>query len=567
MPKGSGGRPCAARAAIEVGHAGARRGDGAQRRVAGGGSVALADRKYRQHAVADEFQHFAAEGVDGAGDAVEPGVERGDHRLRRRRLRQLGETAQIGIEQRRRGWSRRSRAATGRPAPAPRCAGRDRSRAARQASSARRGRRAARRQSAPTSRSSAVRLRSRGRGRSPAEHGAVPSRPTAPATSSCTTPVPSPASQSRPTLPARARPDCSEAEAQRLDHRSGVRAPQPCAARDDRMRRRQRQRAAGERQAVGDEPRAERRQEGSAPARRSPRRRARRGRRAVAWTDHAAGVGACHEDGEADFLRAGRAGSAYDCRSAASACVACRRRPPMDETADGQREIQIAAPPATVFAFLTDPDKIMRWLGTDATMEPHPGGIYLVNVGGKYIARGRVHRSHPGPPPRLQLRLGRARERAARIEPDRDRPDRQGTAARWCASPIAACPTRRNAPATKKGWDHYLRRLAIAAAGGDPGPDGPGRRGEERGHLAPVRRAVALQRLRSTLPPSVLPDISPARGEIGRPLWFRQSPTLQVGETLGDSRSPPCGGDVRQDRGGRDGRHAGRHGFPDPFLP
>ena len=28
------------------------------------------------------------------------------------------------------------------------------------------------------------------------------------------------------------------------------------------------------------------------------------------------------------------------------------------------REIEIAAPQATVFAFLTDPDKILRWVGT-----------------------------------------------------------------------------------------------------------------------------------------------------------------------------------------------------------
>ena len=101
MPKGSGGRPCRPRACVEVGHAGPGRGDGAQRGVAGGGRVPLADRKNRQHAVADEFQHFAAEGVNGAGDAVEPGVERGDHRLRRHRLRQLGEAAQIAIEQNR----------------------------------------------------------------------------------------------------------------------------------------------------------------------------------------------------------------------------------------------------------------------------------------------------------------------------------------------------------------------------------------------------------------------------------------------------------------------------------
>ncbi len=82
MPKGSGGRPCAAASCIEMGHAGAGGGDGAQRRVAGGRRSPFADRKDRQHAVADELQHLAAEGVNRAGDAVEPGVERGDHRLR-----------------------------------------------------------------------------------------------------------------------------------------------------------------------------------------------------------------------------------------------------------------------------------------------------------------------------------------------------------------------------------------------------------------------------------------------------------------------------------------------------
>jgi uncharacterized protein YndB with AHSA1/START domain len=35
-----------------------------------------------------------------------------------------------------------------------------------------------------------------------------------------------------------------------------------------------------------------------------------------------------------------------------------------------QREVQVAAPPATVFAFLTDPEKILRWMGTEATLEP-----------------------------------------------------------------------------------------------------------------------------------------------------------------------------------------------------
>src|SRR5450432_3471515 len=54
------------------------------------------------------------------------------------------------------------------------------------------------------------------------------------------------------------------------------------------------------------------------------------------------------------------------------------RRLPMSESLLVLRETHIAAPCATVFAFLTDPEKILRWMGTDATTEAHPGGLYLV---------------------------------------------------------------------------------------------------------------------------------------------------------------------------------------------
>ena len=77
----------------------------------------------------------------------------------------------------------------------------------------------------------------------------------------------------------------------------------------------------------------------------------------------------------------------------------------MDVSLIVRREVQIAAPPATVFAFLTDPDKILRWMGTEATAEPHPGGLYLLKVSGKDRARA-LHGGRAGASPRLQLRLG-----------------------------------------------------------------------------------------------------------------------------------------------------------------
>ena len=53
-----------------------------------------------------------------------------------------------------------------------------------------------------------------------------------------------------------------------------------------------------------------------------------------------------------------------------------------------RRETHIPAPRAAVIALLTDPEKILRWMGTEAQLEPQPGGLYLVNVTGARFGRG-----------------------------------------------------------------------------------------------------------------------------------------------------------------------------------
>ena len=60
----------------------------------------------------------------------------------------------------------------------------------------------------------------------------------------------------------------------------------------------------------------------------------------------------------------------------------------MQEALIVRREQHIPAPPAAVFALLTDPEKILRWMGTEAQVDPQPGGLYLVNVTGARFARG-----------------------------------------------------------------------------------------------------------------------------------------------------------------------------------
>ena len=142
----------------------------------------------------------------------------------------------------------------------------------------------------------------------------------------------------------------------------------------------------------------------------------------------------------------------------------------MAESLIVRREVQIAAPPATVFAFLTDPDKILRWMGTEATVEPHPGGLYLVNVGGKEsraASSPRSFRSTASP----TASAGRG---ATKMPPgsslvEIDLIDKEGgTLLRMTHSGL---PDAEECASHEKGWAHYIGRLAVAAAGGDPGPD------------------------------------------------------------------------------------------------
>jgi uncharacterized protein YndB with AHSA1/START domain len=138
-----------------------------------------------------------------------------------------------------------------------------------------------------------------------------------------------------------------------------------------------------------------------------------------------------------------------------------------------RRETQIAAPPATVFAFLTDPEKILSWIGAEATTEAHPGGLYLVKgIGG---SRGRVARGtfrEVVPVHRLAYSFGW--EGHEDVPPgssliEIDLIDRDGgTLLRMTHSGL---PDAAQCAAHDKGWGHYLGRIAEAATGGNPGAD------------------------------------------------------------------------------------------------
>ena len=142
----------------------------------------------------------------------------------------------------------------------------------------------------------------------------------------------------------------------------------------------------------------------------------------------------------------------------------------MTESFVVQRETHIAAPRASVFAFLTDPAKIVQWMGTEATTEMHPGGLYLLKGVGRATARGAFREVVPVH--RLAYSFGW--ETDEEVPPESslieiDLIDKAGgTLMRMTQSGL---PDAASCASHEKGWTHYFGRLADVAAGGDPGPD------------------------------------------------------------------------------------------------
>ena len=130
--------------------------------------------------------------------------------------------------------------------------------------------------------------------------------------------------------------------------------------------------------------------------------------------------------------------------------------------------VHIEAAPEQVFEYFTSPEAIVRWMGDYALLQPTPGGAFEVDINGVPV-RGRYLEVEP--PHRLLISWGHAGS-------DRLPPGASTVEVRL--SP-AGGGTRveiehRDLPedmrdAFGRGWPHFVARLAVAAAGGDPGPD------------------------------------------------------------------------------------------------
>jgi uncharacterized protein YndB with AHSA1/START domain len=135
------------------------------------------------------------------------------------------------------------------------------------------------------------------------------------------------------------------------------------------------------------------------------------------------------------------------------------------------QEIMVDASPETLFELLTVPDQHIRWMGTEAEMDARPGGTYRVLVAGQHPASGEFVEvvpnekvvftfgwdapDNPVPPGSSTIEItlhpeGGGKTRVRLVH--RDLPEEM-------------------VPQHVHGWDHYLSRLSLAAAGQDVGPD------------------------------------------------------------------------------------------------
>lgn len=134
-------------------------------------------------------------------------------------------------------------------------------------------------------------------------------------------------------------------------------------------------------------------------------------------------------------------------------------------------ERRIAASPETIFSYFTDSARYTAWMGVDAVLDPRPGGIYRVRVPQGQVALGEFVALDP--PRSLSFTWGWEGDES--VPPGSSTvtvtliPDGPETILRLEHDGLPDEST----PLHRQGWEHYLNRLTVTAAGDDPGPDSP----------------------------------------------------------------------------------------------
>jgi uncharacterized protein YndB with AHSA1/START domain len=130
--------------------------------------------------------------------------------------------------------------------------------------------------------------------------------------------------------------------------------------------------------------------------------------------------------------------------------------------------IEIEALPEHVFDYFIKPELLVRWLGDFARLEAVDGGVFSVDINGVLI-RGHFVRLEK--PRLIEIAWGEAGN--ASMPPGATRLlvtlEARGSRTNVVLEHSGLVPAEAAKHAI--GWPHFIERLALAAAGGDPGPD------------------------------------------------------------------------------------------------
>jgi uncharacterized protein YndB with AHSA1/START domain len=134
------------------------------------------------------------------------------------------------------------------------------------------------------------------------------------------------------------------------------------------------------------------------------------------------------------------------------------------------REIDIRAPAAAVYEMFTDPEKLVRWIGIRALLEPRPGGSFRFELLPGEFCSGRYVELVPGR--RVVFTWG-WESGAIPVEPNSttvevDLEEHDGVTRLRLTHRGLAAGVR---PMHDEGWGKYLARIAAVAEGRNPGPD------------------------------------------------------------------------------------------------
>jgi uncharacterized protein YndB with AHSA1/START domain len=135
-----------------------------------------------------------------------------------------------------------------------------------------------------------------------------------------------------------------------------------------------------------------------------------------------------------------------------------------------RKDVYIDAPPEVVYAFLTEPAKMTTWIGTEVDLDPRPGGVFRIVPNLVDVIRGTFLEAVPYSKVSFTWGFegdGHAMPAGSTVVEITLEPEGAGTRLRLTHRDLSGEMRDRH----DTGWDHYLARVAIAAAGGAPGPD------------------------------------------------------------------------------------------------